>query len=79
MLHFLAYLACVYLHVYFSFCRIRTPNRHSDGNDLSRSDFDDLEERVALVAAVIALSESASMTLNDICNGTCLSLDYVRA
>ena len=78
MLYFLAFLACVDLHVHFSFYRIRILNRNPNGNDLLLSDFDGLEERVALVAAVIALSESTSMTLNDICDDTGLSWSCVR-
>ena len=79
MLHFLVFLAaCVDLHVHFLFYRVRILNRNPNGNDLLLSDFDNLEERVALVAAVIALNESTNMTYNDICNDTGLSLGCVR-
>ena len=78
MLHFLVFLACVDLHVHLLFYRVRILNRNPNGNDLLLSDFDNLEERVALVAAVIALNESTNMTYNDICNDTGLSLGCVR-
>ena len=45
---------------------------------LTLSDFNDLEERVGIIAAVVELSESTTMTTREICKDTGLTMHCVR-